>query len=213
VKVQAFVFPLVSAAVQVTVVTPLANVEPLAGTHATSTPGQLSVAEGSLHVTFVFEQVPESVEPAMFDGQAPITGFSVSSMVTVKVQAFVFPLVSVAVQVTVVTPLANVEPLAGTHATRTPGQLSVAEGSDHVTFVFEHVLESVPPVMFDGHAPMTGFSASFTTTLNEQVFVFRLVSDASHVTVVTPLGKVEPLAGVQVTVTLPSQASVAVGAV
>jgi hypothetical protein len=58
-----------------------------------------------------------------------IEGFCVSVTVTVKVQVPVLGTVSVAVQVTVVTPLAKVEPEAGTHVTvRAPSQLSVAVG-------------------------------------------------------------------------------------
>jgi hypothetical protein len=57
-----------------------------------------------------------------------ITGFSVSLMVTVKVQLLVFPAASVAVHVTVVIPLANVAPEGGLQTVVTPGQLSVAVG-------------------------------------------------------------------------------------
>ena len=46
--------------------------------------------------------------------------------VTVKVQVAVLPCASVAVLVTVVVPTAKLLPLAGTLATVTPGQLSVA---------------------------------------------------------------------------------------
>jgi len=52
----------------------------------------------------------------------------VSLTVTVNEQEAVFPEPSVAVQVTVVTPLANVDPDAGAHSTVAPGQLSVAAG-------------------------------------------------------------------------------------
>jgi len=64
----------------------------------------------------------------MFPGQVTI-GPSVSRTVTVKLQLFAFPLVSVAVQVTVLVPLAKVVPLAGLQSTLTPGQLSVAAGA------------------------------------------------------------------------------------
>src|SRR5262249_14456962 len=47
---------------------------------------------------------------------------------TMKVQVAVLPEASVAVQVTVVLPMGNTEPEAGTHAAVTPGQLSVAVG-------------------------------------------------------------------------------------
>jgi hypothetical protein len=41
---------------------------------------------------------------------------------------------------------------------------------------------------------MTGFSASFTVTVNEQEVLFPLASVTSKVLVVVPTGKVEPLA-------------------
>jgi len=44
------------------------------------------------------------------------------------VQMFVLPLASVAVQVTVATPLLKLLPLAGKQATVAPGQLSLAVG-------------------------------------------------------------------------------------
>ena len=72
----------------------------------------------------------------MFDGQL-ITGGVVSWMVTVKVQELRLVAASVAVQFTVVTPLAKVEPLGGLHDTLTPGQLSVALTAK-VTLLFEH---------------------------------------------------------------------------
>ena len=53
--------------------------------------------------------------------------------VTVKLQEAVLPLLSVAVQFTVIVPFANVEPLAGTQAVVTPGQLSVAVGAKVTT--------------------------------------------------------------------------------
>ena len=56
-----------------------------------------------------------------------MTGASVSLTVTVNVQALVLPTASVAVHVTVVTPLTKLEPLAGSQLTVAPGQLSVAE--------------------------------------------------------------------------------------
>jgi len=47
---------------------------------------------------------------------------------TVKVQLAVFAEASVAVQVTVVVPTANVEPLAGAQTAVAPGQLSAGVG-------------------------------------------------------------------------------------
>ena len=117
-----------SVAVQVTVVVPLLKVDPDAGEQATVGAGvQLSVAVGGVKVTTAV-QTFGSVDFVILAGQAPMTGFSVSLSVTVKLQLAMLTDVSVAVQVTVVVPLANVEPDAGLHATVTPGQLSVAVG-------------------------------------------------------------------------------------
>ena len=69
----------------------------------------------------------------MFAGQAAMTGGSLSVTVTVKVQALVLALVSVAVQVTVVGPLAKVEPLAGLQTTEARAQLSLALGAVQLT--------------------------------------------------------------------------------
>jgi hypothetical protein len=55
-------------------------------------------------------------------------GASVSLTVTVNVQALVLPLVSLAVQVTVVTPLLKVAPLVGLQLTLLPEQLSLKVG-------------------------------------------------------------------------------------
>src|ERR1051326_6070471 len=120
----------------------------------------------------------------MFAGQV-IEGACVSLIVTVNVQALVRPLVSVAVQVTVVTPLAKVEALAGEQATATPGQLSVAPGNAHVTFDLVHWPASVMSVMFAGQALITGVSVSLIVTVNAQALVFPAPSVAVQVTVVT----------------------------
>jgi hypothetical protein len=68
-------------------------------------------------------QEPVLVVTAIFAGQLA-TGASTSVTFTVNVQMLVFPAASVAVHTTVVTPLANALPLAGTHTMLSPGQLS-----------------------------------------------------------------------------------------
>lgn len=62
------------------------------------------------------------------EGQV-IVGACWSTTVTVKVQLFVLPEVSVAVQVTVVVPFGNVEPDGGLHTVEATAQLSVAIGA------------------------------------------------------------------------------------
>jgi hypothetical protein len=70
---------------------------------------------------------PEAVLVTMLVGQLML-GASVSLTVTVKVQALVLPLLSLAVQVTVVTPLLKVAPLVGLQLTLLPEQLSLKVG-------------------------------------------------------------------------------------
>lgn len=127
VKLQLAVLVDVSVAVHVTVVVPFGNAVPDAGLQATVTPGQLSLPDGVANVTTA-EHRFGSVLVVIGDGQAPIVGASLSLTVTVKLQEVVRFDASVAVQVTVVVPLANAVPEAGLHATVTPGQLSFAEG-------------------------------------------------------------------------------------
>jgi hypothetical protein len=139
-----------------------------------------------------------------------MTGASLSLIVTVNEQSLVLPLVSVAVQVTVVSPLLKVEPLAGVQTTEATAQLSLAVGAVQVTTAVQ-TAGSVFWVMFAGQV-MEGFSVSLTVTSNWQVLVLAPASVAVQVTWVVPFGKAKPLAGVQTTVTLASQLSVAVGA-
>src|SRR5205823_6316468 len=68
---------------------------------------------------------PASADKERFSGQT-ICGFSVSLIVTVNVQVLVLPWLSVAVLVATVTPIGNVQPLAGTMTTLTGPQLSLA---------------------------------------------------------------------------------------
>src|SRR5205809_108552 len=162
VKVHALVFPTASVAVQVTGVTPLLKLEPLAGSQAIVEPGQLSVTEAE-NVTLL-AQLPGAVLTTILAGQIAC-GASVSLTVTLNVQAFVFPLVSVAVHVTVVIPVPKALPLAGTQADVTPGQLSAAVA------VKMTLLAQLPPAvvttMSDGQE-MVGFSVSLTVTVKVQ---------------------------------------------
>src|SRR2546428_5908547 len=56
---------------------------------------------------------------------------------------------------------------------------------------------------------MTGLVVSVTVTVNDAALWLPCASVAVHVTVVGPNGNVAPLAGVQLTATLPSRTSVA----
>ncbi len=158
---QVLVWPDMSVATQVTVVTPLAKVEPLGGLHATVTPGQLSVAV-AVNVTLLFEHRPGSVLPMMLAGQVTC-GSSWSRIVTVKLQLLVLPEESVAVQFTVVTPFGKVEPLGGVHTRLVTVALSVAV-TRNITLAFEHWPGSVAAMMLAGHV-IVGGNVSTTCTV------------------------------------------------
>jgi hypothetical protein len=152
---------------------------------------------------------PRSVPWTTFAGQAVRVGAWWSVTVTVKVQALVRALVSVAVQVTVVTPLTKSVPLAGPQTKVTPGQLSVAVGAN-VTWAVQ-APRSVLTATFAGQV-ICGSSVSLTVTVKVQLAELLAASVALQVTVVVPLLNAVPLAGAHVTVTGPSQTSLAVGA-
>src|SRR5207249_834673 len=120
--------------------------------------------------------------------------FSVSLTVTVKVQALVLPTASVAVHVTVVTPLLKVEPLIGSQASVAPGQLSVTE-AEKVTLLAQ-LPGAVLTTIFAGQIAW-GASVSLTVILNVQALVLPPASVAVQVTGVVPLPKALPLAGLQ----------------
>jgi len=146
------------------------------------------------------EHKPGSVPLMMLVGHVVKVGLSVSFTVTEKEQllADVFPLVSVATQLTFVTPLLNIEPDEtdpvvapdAVQANVTPGQLSAAVTVNAAVAVQRP--GSVDFVMFEGQEENVGFSWSSTVTvkLHGVRLVFPLASVAVHVTVVVPLGNV-----------------------
>jgi predicted secreted Zn-dependent protease len=183
VNVQVCVLLDASVAVTTTVVAPTLNELPDAGKAALVTPAQLSEDDGKVNVTGA-AHVPVTFDTgAGFIGQAA-TGASVSFTVTVNVQVTELEEASVVVTVTVVVPTVNELPETGEATAPTPGQLSVGE-SVNVTGA-AHV-----PVTFDTGAgfagqPATGFSVSFTVTVNVQVTELEEASVVVTVTVVAP---------------------------
>jgi hypothetical protein len=127
----------------------------------------------------------------MFAGQPAITGASASTTVTVNEHVAVFPDVSVAMQVTVVVPLAKTEPGAGVQTTDASAQLSLPVGIVHVTTAL-HRPGSVFCTMLLGQPEIVGGTVSVTVTLNEHVETLPEVSVAVYVTAVVPTGKLEP---------------------
>ena len=156
VKLHELLLPEVSEAVQVTVVTPLANAVPEAGEHVTvRAPSQASLAVGVVYVATAVHN-PGSVLTEMLVEQPAKVGPWLSLTVTVKLHELLLPDVSEAEQVTVVTPLANELPEAGVQVTgRAPSQTSVAVGAVYVT-VAEQVPAPVLAVRLDGHAVRVG---------------------------------------------------------
>ena len=178
--VQVAVFPALSVAVHVTVVVPKGKV--VGASLLTVAVPQLSVAVAT-PIEAVDEHCPKSVLMVIDDGHV-ITGFSVSTTVTICVQVAVFPALSVAVHVTVVVPKGKV--VGASLLTVAVPQLSVAVATP-IEAVDEHCPKSVLMVIDDGHV-ITGFSVSTTVTTWVQVAVFPALLVTVHVTVVPPIG-------------------------
>ena len=120
--------------------------------------------------------------------------------VTVKTQALVLPLASVAVLVTVVVPTGKAKPLRGMLTRLIKEQLSDAE-TENTTLLVD------PPgaafaVTFSGHE-ICGGCASSTVTVKVHVLEFAPLSVATLVTVVVPKGKAKPLGGMLAKLAMP----------
>jgi hypothetical protein len=122
------------------------------------------------------------------------------ALVTVKLQVAVLPLLSLAVEVTVVTPTGNPDPQAGSDVTAgEASQLSVAvteKGTDTSGSTLHGTLR------FAGHV-IRGFSVSLTVTLKEQAALLPKASVAVQATDTVPFGKADPEDGTQFTVGTP----------
>jgi uncharacterized protein YhbP (UPF0306 family) len=196
-------FPFASVAVQLTVVGPSGKVDPLAGVQVTArSPSTTSLADA---VKLNAAPVAAVASTVAFAGTVT-TGPVVSATVTVNDAAPVFPFVSVVVQVTVVAPSGNVDPLAGVQVTgRGPSTTSLA---DAVKLNAAPVVLVASTVAFAGTVT-TGPVVSVTVTVKEAAPLLPVVSVTVQLTVVGPSGKVDPLAGVQVTARGPSTPSLA----
>ena len=195
--------PFASVAVQLTVVGPRGNVDPLAGAQVTGRgPSTTSLADAVKVNAAPVAPVASTVALA----GTVTTGPSVSATVTVKEPDPLLLLLSVAVQVTVVGPSGKAEPLAGVQVTgRAPSTTSLA---DAVKLNTAPVALVASTVAFAGTVT-TGPVVSVTVTVNDAAPVLPLVSVAVQWTVVGPSGNVAPLAGVHVTGRDPSTASLA----
>ena len=195
VKLLAPTFARLSLAVQVTVVAPSGNVAPLAGVQLTATGPSIASVADALNVNTA--PAGPVASTLAFAGTVTI-GAPVSLTVTVNEAEPVLPCASVAVQVTTVAPIGNVEPLAGVQlAAITPSMLSVAETPNANTAPVGAVASSfvLPGTLRTGGV----VSIRTTDTVNVPVAVLPAPSVAEHLTVVVPIGKREPLGDTQVT--------------
>ena len=144
------------------------------------------------------EHWPTALHTVMSLGQAMV-GFSQSLTVTVKLQWPSLPAPSVAVQFTVLVPIGKLEPEAGEQLTVGAcwaEQLSVAP-TVKVTFD-EHKPGALHTVMLLGQV-IVGLAQSLTVTVKLQLPWLPAPSVAVQLTVVGPIGKLEPEAGEQLT--------------
>ena len=203
--------PAASVEVHVPAVAPVGNVEPGAGRQVTgSVPSTASVAVGTAYVATA---PPGPVAGITWLAGAVKAGPVVSTTVTMNCVCVAWlPAASTASHRTVVLPRANRLPGAGTQvAMPAPSTSSLVTGAAYGT------VAPVGPVASAVTSPcgaMTGAAVStVTVTVNGWVVVLPAASVDVHVTVVAPIGNVEPEAGVQSTGSVPSTASVAAGAV
>ena len=142
----------------------------------------------------------------MISAWSAITGPVVSPTCTLKVSGVAaFPLESLALQETAVSPSGKVAPEAGEQITTTgPSTASVAVGFVYVTVA---PVDDVASAFTSACAAITGPVVSPTLTWNEPVAVLSAWSVEEQLTVVEPIGKVEPDEGAQLMVTLLSRLS------
>ncbi len=124
--------------------------------------------------------------PSMFKAEQVIVGAVVSVEVTSNWQLALFPLLSVAVQLTVVVPRGKLLPDAGRH------EADLMPLESDVVGLNVGLISGVPEVgdelMGDGQV-ITGATVSVLFTLKRHVAVLSPKSVATHVTVVFATGK------------------------
>jgi hypothetical protein len=200
--------PLLSVAVQETVVTEGSRkVEPELGVHWEEAIPNASVALG-LNKTAI-DGTPEVGEVDMLAGHV-MTGLVLSVTTILKVQLFVLPLWSVALQKTVVVPTLNVAPLVALQPEEATAKLSEAVNVKLTDTVVDDELGL--EAMFEGQDIEGGIvSGRVTITLKAQLDVSPTASVAVHVTVVAPRLKEDPEACEQATAGVKPELSVAEG--
>src|SRR5205085_741265 len=140
-----------------------------------------------------------------------MTGPVVSTTSTSNEEWVMLLAASVAVQLTIVWPSANVVPEAGAQDTETgPSNASVAVG---VTYETVEPAGPAASTTRSAWAGITGPVVSSTRTSKDEWVVLCAASVAEQLTVVWPRANRLPEAGAQATGTEPSTASLALGAV
>jgi hypothetical protein len=124
VAVQVVLLPAASVAVIVTVFAPNAATAPAAGDWVTVTLPQLSFATTPAVTSGISAAQLAPASTVWFAAHVAMTGAVASLTVNVAVQLVVLPAASATVIVTVVAPIAAVEPAAGTCVTDVTPQLS-----------------------------------------------------------------------------------------
>ena len=136
------------------------------------------------------------VASAETDGGTVMEGGVVSCTFTVNVALELFPLASVALQVTVVVAIAKVDPDEGEHVTvLLPETTSCAVGVVKGTLAPKADIASC--VMGPGTLVITGGVESTTVIVNVAELPFPSVSAALQLTVCWPSENVEPESGLQ----------------
>src|SRR5262245_30421324 len=199
-----------SVAVQLTVVSPMGNVDPEAGAQFTATdPSTRSLAVGFEYVTSAPDADVASTE--MSAGTPAMDGGVVSWTVILKDLLAELPCESVALHSTVVCPIANVEPEAGAQLKLVALSPVSSAGAVSLTIARDAAVASA--VMSAGTVITGGVvsASGVTVTLNDADPELLCASDAPQLTVVSPIGNVDPDASKQLTATGPSTSSLAVG--
>lgn len=192
-KLQFVLFPHPSLAVTLTMVSPIPKELPLGGSATTVSGAQPPLAVTVKNTTAPLKLVAVAVR---LDGQFKTMGEKLCGLtVTVKLQLVEPPQLSLAVTSTGVVPIGNVLPLGGLAVTNGGGlQPPVAVTVKNTTIPFELVAVTV---RLEEQLRLIG--GSTTVTVKLQLVLVPQGSLAVVSTVVVPIGKVLPLAGVALT--------------
>lgn len=192
-KLWVVMFPAASVSVYVTTVVPTGKKLPLVCDDVIAGVPQLSVLPGVAHVTVrPHEAAMAVVFEVMLPGNDVKLGAILSIILTSNDPVAVLPDGSVTVYVTVVVPTGKKSP-GLCELLMVKLQLSLPVGGVHVTTA-PQTPASTFCMISDGTPEIVGSISSTMVTVNELVAIFPFTSVAVYVTVVTPAGKVEPLA-------------------